>query len=481
MASISRSHSTPNASPQPPLNSRACFAVDKELREVRCHCYDLEISERPIVGQCFVKTTIFISHSTHDKDPVRKLAAELRRRNVSVWLDEWEIPVGGSITDRVQEALRDAKFVAVWLTSHSVVSGWVTKEWQARIFGEISARQISVLPLLAEDCEVPLFLSDKRYADFRSSFRHGFADLMRTLSGQNVHEPLIPASDRFFTVLDQTKGFLKDLEEAQIPLPTVGNLKIVKSLKSLPRSGKLLRLEGMVPTLPIRSIYDHTLSVAHSADCLLPLIDSNLYENERVELSRVTAYHDVCEVILGDIPQYTRLNRSKRNRARIAAEIRLSQMKEGEPERVTNEFIAMFLQDSERYSLKRTVQVMAGRSAVRQFFYSMDKLDPIIAVWRYIHCFRNDSSFRIDEFLNRMRHFFENPRVRTALKETDSDPRLLQLAEHLQNPAKAREYYRDALLLQENLFVFPEGVVRNLVEGRTLEYVTPNTHRRLPK
>jgi|GEM_PF-2009866 len=421
--------------------------------------------------------TLFLSHSSRDKAIVEKLALELRRRNISVWLDEWEINVGDSITEKVQDGLKNARFVAVWLTAHSITDGWVTREWQSKIYHEISAKQVLVLPLLAEDCEIPTFLSDKKYADFRVSFRDGIASLMRTLSRQNLHEDHVPAGTRFFTVSDHTRGFLKDLEEAQIPLPTVGNLKIISSLRALPRSGKLLRLEGMSPRLPIRSVYDHILSIAHSADCLLPLVNPEIYENSRVELARLIAYHDVCEVVLGDIPQYTRLNRSKRSRARVTAEIRLSQMKQGEPERITNKFIAMFLQDSERHSLQRVVEVMAGDSAVKKMAYALDKMDPIIAVWRYIYSFRADQSFKIDEFMTRMRHFFENPRVRMAVKDMGSDPRMLQLVDHLQNPSKARQYYEESSLLQDQLFIFPEGEVRKLVEGRKLEFVTSRPYR----
>src|SRR5262249_37524652 len=126
----------------------------------------------------------------------------------------------------------------------------------------------------------PLFLSDKKYADFRLSFRDGFASLMRTLSRQNVHDEHIPLPDKSSTIANHTGGFLRDLEEAQIPFPTLGNLKIVSSLRSLPRSGKLLRLEGMVPPLPIRSVYDHILSIAHSADCLTPLVARSIYEKD---------------------------------------------------------------------------------------------------------------------------------------------------------------------------------------------------------
>ncbi len=202
---------------------------------------------------------------------------------------------------------------------------------------------------------------------------------MRALSRQNARSPQAHPPDTHFTISEHTRGFLKDLEEAQIPLPTVGNLKIVRSLKTLPRSGKLLRLEGMSPSVPIRSIYDHVLSVAHSADCLLPSMDVGIFGSERQELARVIAYHDICEVILGDIPQYTKLTRSKRARARVTAEIRLSQLPHGEPERITNAFIAMFLQDSERYSLLRIMEILADDSSVHKFSYALDKLDPIIA------------------------------------------------------------------------------------------------------
>src|SRR5262249_45322767 len=151
------------------------------------------------------------------KASVEQLAVELKKRNISVWLDEWEINVGDSITAKVQEGLTNARFVAVWLTAHSINDGWVTKEWQAKIYQDISAKKITVLPLLAEDCEIPTFLSDKKYADFRISFHEGIASLMRTLSRQNLHDNQVPANSRFFTVSDHTRGFLKDLEEAQIP------------------------------------------------------------------------------------------------------------------------------------------------------------------------------------------------------------------------------------------------------------------------
>jgi hypothetical protein len=76
---------------------------------------------------------VFLSHSSADKMLARRLAADLRDAGVKVWFDEWEIETGDSISQRIQDGLRESDFVAVLLTRQSVEHGWVEKEWQSRI------------------------------------------------------------------------------------------------------------------------------------------------------------------------------------------------------------------------------------------------------------------------------------------------------------------------------------------------------------
>jgi esterase/lipase superfamily enzyme len=40
---------------------------------------------------------VFICHSSKDKVFVKKLAADLRKQEIDVWLDEWNMNVGDSI------------------------------------------------------------------------------------------------------------------------------------------------------------------------------------------------------------------------------------------------------------------------------------------------------------------------------------------------------------------------------------------------
>ena len=62
---------------------------------------------------------IFISHSSRDIDGPLRLAEDLKRIGLEVWLDEWEIGVGDRITQKIEKGLRGAAYIAVWLTQAS--------------------------------------------------------------------------------------------------------------------------------------------------------------------------------------------------------------------------------------------------------------------------------------------------------------------------------------------------------------------------
>lgn len=128
---------------------------------------------------------IFLSHTHRDKKMVRRLAKDLQAAGVAVWLDEWRVDVGESVPMRVQAGLTESPFVGVWLTKNSVESPWVEKEWQTALHEELSDRRVRVLPLLGEDCEIPLLLKDKVYADFTQSYEQGLSELLDALKRPN--------------------------------------------------------------------------------------------------------------------------------------------------------------------------------------------------------------------------------------------------------------------------------------------------------
>ena len=125
---------------------------------------------------------IFISYSHKDKKFVDKLAMQLVHRNVNVWLDRWELAVGDSIVDRVQEAVEGSSALLVILSKASTGSEWCKKELSAGLLRELEERRVVVMPVMLEDCDVPVFARGKMFADFRTDFDDGLRSVIEGIA-----------------------------------------------------------------------------------------------------------------------------------------------------------------------------------------------------------------------------------------------------------------------------------------------------------
>lgn len=126
--------------------------------------------------------TAFISYSHQDRGFVDKLAANLVKQKARVWIDRWELNVGDSLIQKVQDAIQGADALLVVLSRASVESEWCQKELSAGLIRELEEKRVVVLPVLSEDCRIPLFLKDKLYADFRTDFEHGLHATLNALA-----------------------------------------------------------------------------------------------------------------------------------------------------------------------------------------------------------------------------------------------------------------------------------------------------------
>jgi hypothetical protein len=170
---------------------------------------------------------VFISYSHSDKDFVDKLAAHIVANRGSVWLDRWELNVGDSLTQRIQEAITTSSALLVVLSKASVESEWCKRELNAGLVRELEEKRVVVLPVLLEDCAIPLFLRDKLYADFRTDFDTGFKAVLEGIAA--VTNPNQSRIDKPEYTLDwsQDWGFN---DEGHFVL----RYTIVESLKSAP-------------------------------------------------------------------------------------------------------------------------------------------------------------------------------------------------------------------------------------------------------
>jgi hypothetical protein len=125
---------------------------------------------------------VFISYSHADRDFVDRLAAHLVKAKAHVWVDRWELRVGDSLIAKIQEAIQTASALVVILSQASLKSEWCKKELNAGLVRELEEKRVIVLPLLLEHCEMPLFLREKMYADFRTNFGEGLKQVLEAIA-----------------------------------------------------------------------------------------------------------------------------------------------------------------------------------------------------------------------------------------------------------------------------------------------------------
>jgi hypothetical protein len=107
---------------------------------------------------------VFVCHSSHDKEFVRKLAAALKNQGFKVWLDEFEMLPGDSLYDKIQQGIRKSSWFIIVLSPHSVKSKWCRRELHAALEQEFDRKRVYVVPVFFKQCRLPEFLKEKVYA-----------------------------------------------------------------------------------------------------------------------------------------------------------------------------------------------------------------------------------------------------------------------------------------------------------------------------
>lgn len=117
------------------------------------------------------KFDVFISHASEDKETaVRPIYNSLKSIGVSAFLDEVDMEWGDSLTEKINNALGQAKFVLAVLSDNSVGKKWPQKEINAALARELSGKQ-KILPLIVGKPDLsPLsLLEDKIYLEWEEN------------------------------------------------------------------------------------------------------------------------------------------------------------------------------------------------------------------------------------------------------------------------------------------------------------------------
>lgn len=162
---------------------------------------------------------VFISHASEDHNFVLKLAEKLRKDNIDVWFDDWELEVGDSIVQSISEGLEKSSFLVVVLSENSIKSNWVLKELSSTLMRQLGKDHIVILPVLLEleFNEIPPLLRDIYSVKFERSFivDSQYQKLIEPIRRKSKTEEISRYQDKYFENIEHVDLILKKQEPSR--------------------------------------------------------------------------------------------------------------------------------------------------------------------------------------------------------------------------------------------------------------------------
>jgi len=124
---------------------------------------------------------IFISHRLVDTGKAEKLAVDLESHGYAVKLDTREVLAGDSITEWMNDALRDVDALILCLSTAGVDSPWTRREWLATLARILNGENILFLPVRLTGGTPPPIVADLKYADAVADWQQAIDDLVAAL------------------------------------------------------------------------------------------------------------------------------------------------------------------------------------------------------------------------------------------------------------------------------------------------------------
>ena len=127
-------------------------------------------------------SNVFFSYARADAEIVSRIANDLNKQSVSVWLDQDSLRAGDSWIPQIEKAISEAEFLLVFISEHSNASEYVQSEYHYALQAQEKSGGSRIIPVLLEKVELPLLLSRIQYVDFTESYYEGMQQLLRALS-----------------------------------------------------------------------------------------------------------------------------------------------------------------------------------------------------------------------------------------------------------------------------------------------------------
>lgn len=126
------------------------------------------------------RSRVFLSYASVDEAAATTLVEGLRSRHLDVWLDEYKLPPGEHWAESIRAAISANAYFLLLLSQNSALSQWENYEIEA-VLEELRSRDVTFLPVLLEDCDIPPSLAMYQWFDMRSGVEENLEKLANAL------------------------------------------------------------------------------------------------------------------------------------------------------------------------------------------------------------------------------------------------------------------------------------------------------------
>lgn len=116
-----------------------------------------------------IKKKVFISYSHEDASVAKEFAVMLSLYGFDIWMDVKDIENGEHYTTKILEGIKSSDLYVVFLSQKSIKSNWVEAEIDFALKEKIENKRLRIVPVLLEDVEIPIGVSNIDYLDARGS------------------------------------------------------------------------------------------------------------------------------------------------------------------------------------------------------------------------------------------------------------------------------------------------------------------------
>jgi predicted ribosome quality control (RQC) complex YloA/Tae2 family protein len=161
--------------------------------------------------------TIFISYAHDDSAKAIYIAKECKKHGLNTWLDEINIRAGDIWQNEIEKAIESCDVALVLISSKSVSSKWVNKEWSALCEEKWKRPDINIIPIKLEDTKTPPFLCQykcynaKNLKSFYKYFNQWLGNYIVSKSLSNTKETV---DEELKSEINRLEARIRELKDA---------------------------------------------------------------------------------------------------------------------------------------------------------------------------------------------------------------------------------------------------------------------------